>query len=73
MLQTNPSQSPLQDNINDLVAASTSSLAFWDNDIDDAEWPAEILNYQGDRDFPAFESYRDELLPDSKKSRSSII
>jgi hypothetical protein len=29
---------PLQDNINDLVAASTSSLAFWDNDIDDAEW-----------------------------------
>jgi hypothetical protein len=70
MLQTNPSQSPLQyevevgeqgqiqlqvpftvgqkivvlvmeprqDNINDLVAASTSSLAFWDNDIDDAEW-----------------------------------
>jgi hypothetical protein len=28
-----------------------------------AEWPAEILNYQGDRDFPAFESYRDELLP----------
>jgi hypothetical protein len=52
---------PLQDN--DLVAASTSSLAFWDNDIDDAQWPAEILNYQGDRDFPAFESYRDELLP----------
>jgi hypothetical protein len=70
MLQTNPSQSPLQyevevgeqgqiqlqvpftvgqkivvlvmeprqDNINDLVAASTSSLAFWDNDIDDVEW-----------------------------------
>jgi hypothetical protein len=29
---------PLQDNVNDLVAASTSSLAFWDNDIDDAEW-----------------------------------
>jgi hypothetical protein len=29
---------PLQDNINDLVAASTSSLAFWDNDIDDVEW-----------------------------------
>jgi hypothetical protein len=28
-----------------------------------AQWPAEILNYQGDRDFPAFESYRDELLP----------
>jgi hypothetical protein len=29
---------PRQDNIDDLVAASTSSLAFWDNDIDDAEW-----------------------------------
>jgi hypothetical protein len=29
---------PLQDNMEDLVAASTSSLAFWDNDIDDAEW-----------------------------------
>jgi hypothetical protein len=28
-----------------------------------AQWPTEILNYQGDRDFPAFESYRDELLP----------
>jgi hypothetical protein len=39
----------------------------------DTQWPTEILNYQGDRDFPAFESYRDELLPDSKKSRSSII
>jgi hypothetical protein len=29
----------------------------------DTQWPAEILNYQGDRDFPAFESYRNELLP----------
>ena len=28
-----------------------------------AQWPDEILNYQGDPDFPAFESYRDELLP----------
>jgi hypothetical protein len=28
-----------------------------------AQWPTEILNYQGDPDFPAFESYRDELLP----------
>jgi hypothetical protein len=54
---------PLQDNIDDLVAASTSSLVFWDNNIDAAEWPAEILNYQGDREFPAFESSRDELLP----------
>jgi hypothetical protein len=29
---------PLQDYIPDLATASTSSLAFWDNDIDDAEW-----------------------------------
>jgi hypothetical protein len=28
-----------------------------------AQWPDEILNYQGDPDFPAFESYRDDLLP----------
>ncbi len=26
-------------------------------------WPEAILAYQGDPDFPAFESYRDELLP----------
>ena len=25
------------------------------------QWPDEILNYQGDERFPAFESYRDEL------------
>jgi len=25
------------------------------------EWPEEILNYQGDEQFPAFESYREEL------------
>ena len=24
-------------------------------------WPDEILNYQGDENFPAFESYRKEL------------
>jgi hypothetical protein len=29
---------PHPDHISDLVAASTSSLAFWDNAIDDAEW-----------------------------------
>jgi hypothetical protein len=27
-----------------------------------AQWPDAILNYQGDPDFPAFESYRVELL-----------
>ncbi|MGI0493694.1 hypothetical protein ACN4EG_18080 [Alkalinema pantanalense CENA528] len=26
-------------------------------------WPDTILNYQGDPEFPAFESYRNELLP----------
>jgi hypothetical protein len=26
-------------------------------------WPDAILSYQGVLDFPAFESYRDELLP----------
>ena len=25
------------------------------------EWPEEILNYQGDEQFPAFEGYREEL------------
>jgi hypothetical protein len=70
MLQTTPSQSPLQyevevgeqgqiqlqvpfhvgqkimvfvmatqpDSMSDMLAAASSSLAFWDNDIDDAEW-----------------------------------
>ena len=27
-----------RDRLSDLVAASTSSLGFWDNAIDDAEW-----------------------------------
>ncbi len=31
--------------------------------ISDAEWPDEIMSYVGVPDFPAFESYRDELLP----------
>jgi hypothetical protein len=31
--------------------------------INDAEWPDEIMSYTGMPDFPAFESYRDELLP----------
>ena len=26
-------------------------------------WPEAILSYQGTPDFPAFESYRDDLLP----------
>lgn len=25
-------------------------------------WPAAVMNFRGDPDFPAFESYRDELL-----------
>ena len=29
----------------------------------DTEWPDEIMSYTGVPDFPAFESYRDELLP----------
>ncbi|MEQ9354721.1 hypothetical protein [Coleofasciculus chthonoplastes] len=28
-----------------------------------SQWPEAILSYQGVPDFPAFESYRDELLP----------
>ncbi len=28
-----------------------------------SQWPETILSYQGSSDFPAFESYRDELLP----------
>ncbi len=26
-------------------------------------WPAAVLNFKGDPDFPRFESYRSELLP----------
>ena len=28
-----------------------------------SQWSEEILSYKGMPDFPAFESYRDELLP----------
>ncbi len=28
-----------------------------------SQWPEELLNFEGDPDFPPFESYRDELLP----------
>ncbi|KKJ00744.1 hypothetical protein [Prochlorothrix hollandica] len=28
-----------------------------------SQWPETILSYEGTTDFPAFESYRDELLP----------
>lgn len=28
-----------------------------------SQWPNAVLSYQGIPDFPAFESYRDELLP----------
>ncbi len=31
-----------------------------------AQWPEPILSYQGVPDFPAFESYRDELIPPSE-------
>lgn len=31
--------------------------------ITDSQWPEALLAYQGIPDFPAFESYRDELLP----------
>ncbi|MCY7406081.1 MAG: type II toxin-antitoxin system VapB family antitoxin [Alkalinema sp. CAN_BIN05] len=31
-------QSTHVDHLNDLLAASASSLGFWDNEIDDAEW-----------------------------------
>ncbi len=30
------------------------------------QWPDSILSYQGVPDFPAFESYREELLPPSE-------
>ena len=30
------------------------------------QWPDTILSYQGVPDFPAFESYREELLPPSE-------
>ncbi len=28
-----------------------------------SQWPDIVLSYEGSPDFPAFESYRDELLP----------
>lgn len=28
-----------------------------------SQWPEIVLSYEGIPDFPAFESYRDELLP----------
>lgn len=28
-----------------------------------SQWSDEILSYQGSNDFPAFESYRNELIP----------
>jgi hypothetical protein len=31
--------------------------------VEPSPWPEAILSYQGDPDFPAFESHRDELLP----------
>ncbi|HBR00336.1 MULTISPECIES: hypothetical protein [unclassified Roseofilum] len=31
--------------------------------ISSCQWPEAILSYQGVPDFPAFDSYRDELLP----------
>ncbi|MGG6296596.1 hypothetical protein ACQ4M4_19570 [Leptolyngbya sp. AN02str] len=31
--------------------------------VSSAQWPEAILSYQGIPNFPAFESYRDELLP----------
>ncbi|HIK10175.1 MAG TPA: hypothetical protein IGS52_07900 [Oscillatoriaceae cyanobacterium M33_DOE_052] len=31
------------------------------------QWSEAILSYQGVPDFPAFESYRDELLPPSEQ------
>lgn len=31
-----------------------------------AQWPESVLSYQGIPDFPAFESYRDELIPPSE-------
>lgn len=31
-----------------------------------SQWPESVLSYQGILDFPAFESYRDELLPPSE-------
>ncbi|GAB4471515.1 MAG: hypothetical protein OHK0037_30840 [Elainellaceae cyanobacterium] len=31
--------------------------------ISSSQWSQVILSYEGSPDFPAFESYRDELLP----------
>ncbi|MBD2314204.1 hypothetical protein H6G20_21270 [Desertifilum sp. FACHB-1129] len=37
--------------------------------LTDYQWPEAILAYQGIPDFPAFESYRDELLPPREGER----
>jgi len=31
--------------------------------VSTSQWSESILSYEGSSDFPAFESYRDELLP----------
>lgn len=31
--------------------------------VSTSQWSESILSYEGSPDFPAFESYRDELLP----------
>lgn len=31
--------------------------------VSPSQWSESILSYEGSTDFPAFESYRDELLP----------
>ncbi|NEO82996.1 MAG: hypothetical protein F6J87_01860 [Spirulina sp. SIO3F2] len=33
------------------------------NGLQTQHWPASILNYHGDPDFPAFETYRNDLIP----------
>jgi hypothetical protein len=34
--------------------------------VSTAQWSKVILSYEGNPDFPAFESYRNELLPPSE-------
>ncbi|BFM39217.1 hypothetical protein [Synechocystis sp. LKSZ1] len=42
--------------------------------IPTTQWPETVLSYEGSQDFPAFESYRTELLlPSEPEIRNTLI
>lgn len=39
------------------------AISAWLSVNEKSQWPDEVMQFQGVRDFPAFESYRDDLKP----------